>query len=44
MIKDVQVVKLRQLLGEGQPLYLAALKAGMDTGPALTPGRLGNLG
>jgi hypothetical protein len=31
MIKDVQVVKLRQLLGEGQPLYLAALKAGMDT-------------
>jgi hypothetical protein len=31
MIKDVQIVKVRQLLGEGQSLYLAALKAGMDT-------------
>jgi hypothetical protein len=31
MTKDGQVIRLRQLLGEGQPLYLAALKAGMDT-------------
>jgi hypothetical protein len=30
MIKDAQVRRLRQLLGEGQPLYLAALKVGMD--------------
>lgn len=30
MIKDVQVYKLRQFLGEGYPLYVAALKAGMD--------------
>jgi hypothetical protein len=31
MIKDSQVRKLRRLLGEGYPLYLAALKVGMDT-------------
>ena len=31
MTKDGQIIRLRQLLGEGQPLYLAALKAGMDT-------------
>jgi hypothetical protein len=31
MIKDAQVRKLRRLLGEGFPLYLAALKVGMDT-------------
>jgi hypothetical protein len=31
MIKDVQIIRLRQLLGAGEPLYLAALKAGMDT-------------
>jgi hypothetical protein len=31
MTKDGQVIRLRQLLGEGQPLYLAALKVGMDT-------------
>jgi len=30
MIKDAQVRRLRQLLGEGYPLYLAALKVGMD--------------
>jgi hypothetical protein len=30
MIKDAQVRRLRQLLGEGHPLYLAALKVGMD--------------
>ena len=30
MIKDAQVRRLRQLLGEGHPLSLAALKAGMD--------------
>ena len=30
MIKDPQVLKLRQLLGEGLPLSLAALKVGMD--------------
>ena len=30
MIKDAQDRKLRQLLGEGHPLYRAALKAGMD--------------
>ena len=30
MIKDAQVRKLRQLLGEGYPLYRAALKVGMD--------------
>jgi hypothetical protein len=30
MIKDAQVRRLRQLLGEGLPLYLAALKVGMD--------------
>ena len=30
MIKDAQVRKLRQLLGEGHPLYRAALKVGMD--------------
>jgi hypothetical protein len=31
MIKVAQVRRLRQLLGKGQPLYLAALRAGMDT-------------
>jgi hypothetical protein len=31
MIKDTQVRKLRQILGEGHPLYRAALKVGMDT-------------
>ena len=31
MIKDAQVRRLCQLLGKGQPLYLAALRAGMDT-------------
>ena len=30
MIKDGQIIRLRQLLGEGKPLYLAALKGGMD--------------
>ena len=30
MIKDAQVLRLRQFLGEGHPLYLAALKVGMD--------------
>jgi hypothetical protein len=30
MIKDAQIHRLRQLLGDGQPLYLAALKVGMD--------------
>ena len=30
MIKDAQVRKLRQLLGEGYPLYRAALKVGMN--------------
>ena len=30
MIKDAQVRRLRQLLGEGHPLYLAAMKVGMD--------------
>jgi hypothetical protein len=30
MIKDAQVRKLRQSLGEGHPLYRAALKVGMD--------------
>src|SRR3974390_3653464 len=30
MIKDAHVRKLRQLLGEGHPLYRAALKVGMD--------------
>ncbi len=31
MIKVAQVRRLRQLLGKGQSLYLAALRAGMDT-------------
>jgi hypothetical protein len=31
MIKDAQVRKLRRLLGEGFPLYLTALKVGMNT-------------
>ena len=31
MIKDAQVRRLRRLLGEGFPLYLAALKVGMNT-------------
>ena len=31
MIKVAQVRRLCQLLGKGQPLYLAALRAGMDT-------------
>jgi hypothetical protein len=30
MTKDAQVTRLRQLLGEGHPPYLAALKVGMD--------------
>ena len=30
MTKDIQVLKLRQLLGEGMPLYRAAWKVGMD--------------
>src|SRR5258708_39656608 len=30
MIKDAQVRRLRQFLGEGFPLYLAAMKVGMD--------------
>ncbi|MGA2704333.1 MAG: IS21 family transposase, partial [Isosphaeraceae bacterium] len=30
MIKDAQVRKLRQFLGEEHPLYRAALKVGMD--------------
>jgi hypothetical protein len=31
MIKDAQVRNLRQILGEGYPLYRAVLKVGMDT-------------
>ena len=31
MTKDAQVLQLRKLLREGKPLYLAALKVGMDT-------------
>jgi hypothetical protein len=31
MINDAQVLRLRQFLGEKHPLYLAALKVGMDT-------------
>jgi len=31
MIKDAQVLRLRQFIGDGHPLYLAALKVGMDT-------------
>src|ERR1700758_696177 len=31
MIQDAQVLRLRQLLGEGLPLYRAALKVGMET-------------
>jgi hypothetical protein len=31
MIKDAQFLRLRQSLGEGDPLYLAALRVGMDT-------------
>src|SRR5258708_7888407 len=31
MIKDAQVRRLCQLLGKGQPLYVAALRSGMDT-------------
>jgi hypothetical protein len=31
MIKNAQVRRLRQFLGEGHPLYRAALKVGMDT-------------
>ena len=30
MATDAQVIRLRQLLGEGRPLSLAALKVGMD--------------
>ena len=30
MIKEAQVRRLRQFLGEGHPLYRAALKVGMD--------------
>src|SRR3954451_20141759 len=30
MITDAQVRRLRQFLGEGLPLYLAAMKGGMD--------------
>src|SRR5271166_2782374 len=30
MITDAQVRRLRQFLGEGHPLYRAALKVGMD--------------
>ena len=30
MIKEAQVRKLRQFLGEGHPFYRAALKVGMD--------------
>jgi hypothetical protein len=30
MTKDAQIIRLRQLLGEGKPLSLAALKVGMD--------------
>jgi hypothetical protein len=30
MIKDAQVRRLRQFLGDGIPLYLAAMKVGMD--------------
>jgi hypothetical protein len=30
MTKDTQVIKLRQLLGDGMPLYRAAWKVGMD--------------
>jgi hypothetical protein len=30
MTTDAQVTRLRQLIGEGHPLYLAALRAGMD--------------
>ena len=30
MATDAQVIRLRQLLGEGKPLSLAALKVGMD--------------
>lgn len=30
MTKDRQIIRLRQLLGEGKPLSLAALKVGMD--------------
>ena len=31
MATDAQIIRLRQLLGEGTPLSLAALKVGMDT-------------
>ncbi len=31
MIQDAQVRRLRQFVGKGHPLYLAALKVGMDT-------------
>ena len=31
MITDAQVRQLRQLLGEGHPIYRAAWKVGMDT-------------
>ena len=41
MIKMPQVRKLRQLLGEGNPLYRAALRVGMDAKSARnTPGML----
>ena len=30
MATDAQIIRLRQLLGEGKPLSLAALKVGMD--------------
>ena len=30
MATDTQIIRLRQLLGEGKPLSLAALKVGMD--------------
>ena len=34
MIKDAQIRQLRHFLGEGHPLYRAALKVGMDVKPA----------
>ncbi len=30
MATDTQIIRLRQLLSEGKPLSLAALKVGMD--------------
>jgi hypothetical protein len=40
MIKDAQVRKLRQLLGEGHPLHRAALKVGIDANQLESTGML----